>query len=105
MKAIRKRLGTLTTKKAEHLARISKLEEAKLRHDETEAKKKISTRAAELTAPQQDRLLNLIYVTHAPKFEEKAAYKLRMWRPSFTYFEEHEVGSKAFTVPSPQEAQ
>ena len=32
---------------------------------------------------------------------EKTAYKLRMWRPSFTYFEEHEVGSnlKAFTVP------
>ena len=30
---------------------------------------------------------------------EKTAYKLRMWRPSFAYFEEHEVGSKAFTVP------
>ena len=164
VKTLRKKLDKLTTKKAEHLSRIAELEVAKQKYDEVEAKKKTSKRAAELTALQQDKLLHLIYVTHALKFEgttnkneqvwisltadfnaacqlefqlpgewmpeqlqrkwhaelsyyqelcrtlagksgderqdaEKTAYKLRMWRPSFTYFEEHEVGSKAFTVP------
>ena len=164
VKSLRKKLDRLKTKKAEHLSRIAELEVAKQKYDELEAKKKTSKRAAELTALQQDKLLHLIYVTHALKFEgttnkneqvwisltadfnaacqlewqlpgewmpeqlqrkwhaelayyqelcrtlagksgderqdaEKTAYKLRMWRPSFTYFEEHEVGSKAFTVP------
>jgi hypothetical protein len=33
--------------------------------------------------------------------QKKLLTSIRMWRPSFTYFEEHEVGSKAFTVPVP----
>ena len=69
VKTLRKKLDKLTTKKAEHLSRIAELEVAKQKYDEVEAKKKTSKRAAELTALQQDKLLHLIYVTHALKFE------------------------------------
>jgi hypothetical protein len=79
VKSLRKKLDKLETKKAEHLSRIAELEVAKQRYDEAEAKKRTSTRAAELTALQQDKLLHLIYVTHALKFEGTTNKNEQVW--------------------------